>query len=166
MSSDPDDPRLKNLVRFYHRKNGHLSSAHDADDLFQDAWIQLNSPDTAPETQTMSHEQVVRRAARKAADRAFGKLRKRLSRGSASETALEFDPAECLPDTDMVIDLGNLILGLPRVERVIIELLRLGYRGKEIAKQLELSPQAVTRHKQKAIERLQHALGVSNHEAI
>lgn len=162
MSSDPLDPRLRNLVRFYHRKNGYLTSTHDADDLFQDAWINLNrlpSDEQASETNNTSPEQRVRRAARLASDRAFGKLRKRWSRGSASETALEFDPADCLPDADMVIDLRNQIRSLPNVERVIIELTRLGYRGNEIADQLELSPQAVTRHKQKAIQRLQQALG-------
>ena len=162
MSSDPHNPRLKNLARFYHRKNGYLTSTHDAEDLFQDAWINLNrlkSDEQVPETIDKSPEQRVRRAARLASDRAFGKLRKRWSRGSASETALEFDPADCLPDTDMVIDLRNQILSLPNTERVIIELTRLGYRGNEIADQLELSPQAVTRYKQKAIQRLQQALG-------
>lgn len=162
MSSDPDDPRLRNLVRFYHRRNSYLTVTHDAEDLFQDAWINLNrqeSDESTSETIEMSTEKRVRRAARLASDRAFGKLRKRWSRGSASEMALEFDPADCLPDADMVIDLQNQILSLPNVERVIIELTRLGYRGNEIANQLELSPQAVTRHKQKAIERLQQALG-------
>lgn len=162
MSSDPLDPRLKNLVRFYHRRNGHLTATHDAEDLFQDAWINLNRTESdtqSPENQLMSRDQLARRAVRLASDRAFGKLRKRWSRGSASETALEFDPADCLPDADMVIDLRNQIRSLPTQERVVIELTRLGYRGNEIADQLELSPQAVTRFKQKAIRRLRHALG-------
>jgi len=38
-------------------------------------------------------------------------------------------------------------------------MLRSGYDGSEIATQLKLSPQAVTRRKQRALERLRQILG-------
>ena len=72
---------------------------------------------------------------------------------------MEFDPAECAPDPDLVIDLKQQIESLPLDERLVIELLRRGYEGIEIAGLLELSPQAVTRRKQKAIEKLRQKLG-------
>jgi DNA-directed RNA polymerase specialized sigma subunit len=38
-------------------------------------------------------------------------------------------------------------------------MLRSGYEGTEIAQQLKVSPQAVTRRKQKALKRLRQTLG-------
>ena len=67
---------------------------------------------------------------------------------------MEFEPTDCLPDWDLIIDLRNQIESLPLEERLVIELMRRGYDGIEIAELLELSPQAVTRRKQKAIEKL------------
>lgn len=150
--------RIRSLVRQHYYRNKHLSPVHDVDDLFQDAWIHAktiesdNVPDSHPsklnpeetsETNGMSQEQTLRRAVGRAASRAFGKLRKRQSRGTATQVALEFDPADCLPDFASVIDLRNQIESLPDEERLVIELLRCGYDGIEIAKVLGLSTQAV-----------------------
>lgn len=159
MSQKTEDSRIRSLVKYHYIRNRHLSTTHDDDDLFQDTWIQLN--DAAPhgaEDEGMSQDQLLRRAVRRATDRAFGKLRKRCFRGTATETLLEFDPADCYPDHDLVMDLRSLIESLPIQERLVIELLRRGYDGTEIAELLELSPQAVTRRKQKAIEKLRHGL--------
>lgn len=161
MTLNSEDSAIRNLARYHYFRNRHLTSAQDADDLFQDAWIQLNHPPPANEEGDEESLDIrMKKAVRRATDRAFGKLRKRCSRGAPSETVMEFEPADCHPDPDLIIDLRNEIESLPLDERLVIEFLRLGYDGKEIAKQLELSPQAVTRRKQRAIARLRDRLNV------
>ena len=162
MSHHFDEARMRSLIRYHYQRNRHLSTIHDAEDLFQDAWIDLNEsqpergdPEVTPRTQ----EQVLRQAVGRAAERAFGKLRKRSQRGSAAEVQLEYEPSECVPDYGLVMDLTQQIESLPFDERLVIEMLRQGYEGSEIATKLELSPQAVTRRKQRALERLRLTLG-------
>lgn len=161
MSLNSEDSVMRNLARYQYFRNRHLTASQDAEDLFQDAWIHLNHSED--ETDSSADDQAsqtkrLRTAVRRATDRAFGKLRKRCVRGSASETTMEFEPADCEPDFDLVIDLRNQIESLPLDQRLVIELLQRGYDGAEIATLLELSPQAVTRRKQKAIERLRQKL--------
>ena len=164
MTLNSDDSVLRNLARYQDFRNRHLTSAQDADDLFQDAWIQFNHVEVDSTSTEADSEptqaQRLQKAVRRATDRAFGKLRKRCSRGAPSETTMEFEPANCEPDADLVIDLRNQIEALPLEERLVIELTRRGYEGTEIARLLELSPQAVTRRKQKALEKLRQKLGV------
>lgn len=162
MSQPFDAARMRSLIRYHYHRNKHLSAVHDAEDLFQDAWIDLNDsqpergdPATVPPTQ----EQLLRQAVGRAAERAFGKLRKRNLRGSAAEVQMEFEPSDCVPDHGLVMDLKQQIEALPCDERLVIEMLRSGYDGTEIATCLKLSPQAVTRRKQRAIERLRSTLG-------
>ncbi|MEZ6059020.1 MAG: sigma-70 family RNA polymerase sigma factor [Planctomycetaceae bacterium] len=164
MPLNSDDSLMRNLTRYQYFRNRHLSATHDADDLFQDAWIQFNHSDEEleefsedPQSQTLRLQKAVRRAT----DRAFGKLRKRCIRGGPAETTMEFEPADCEPDSDLIIDLRNEIESLPLDQRLVIEMLRRGYDGTEIARLLDLSPQAVTRRKQKAIERLRLKLDVA-----
>lgn len=161
MSQKSEHNRLRSLVACHYRRNRHLTPACDADDLFQESWIHLHQPSalaaTAVEDQP-SQEDRLRRAVRSATDRVFGKLRKRVVRGAAAERTLDFDPAECVPDQQLVLDLKQQIEALPAEERQVIEMLRCGYAGNEIAEQLCLSPQAVTRRKQRAIERLRQGL--------
>lgn len=162
MSQQFDDTRLRSLVQYHYRKNRHLTSACDAEDLFQESWIHLNQPVAEAaqfrHDQPMSQEDRLRRAVRAATDRVFGRLRKRVVRGAAAEMTLDFDPAECVPDHQLVLDLKQHIEALPPEERLVIEMLRSGYAGNEIAEELDVSPQAVTRRKQKAIERLRQGL--------
>ena len=163
MSLNSEDSVMRNLARYQYFRNRHLSASHDADDLFQEAWIQFNHSDDFKDESSedqFSQTQRLRKAVRQATDRAFGKLRKRCARGNAAETTMEFEPADCKPDSDLVIDLRHQIELLPLDQRLIIELLRRGYDGIEIAGLLELSPQAVTRRKQKAIEKLREKLDV------
>ena len=164
MSQSVDDSRLRSLIRYHYQRNRHLSALHDVEDLFQDAWIDLNhprpgSPDAEFVEEEISPEQALRTAVGRAAERAFGKLRKRSQRGSAAEVQLEFEPAECLPDQEQVLDLRQQIESLPADERLVIEMLRSGFDGTEIAAVLKLSPQAVTRRKQRALDRLRLSLG-------
>lgn len=166
MSQSTNDSRMRSLIRYHFQRNRHLTAVHDVDDLFQDAWIDLNHPRTEqPDAEEVSHEervtqeQALRHAVGRAAERAFGKLRKRNQRGSAAEVRLEFEPADCLPDYGLVLDLKQQIESLPSEERVVIEMLRSGFEGTEIAERLKLSPQAVTRRKQRALERLRNSLG-------
>lgn len=164
-----EESRIRNLVRQHYYRNRHLTSVHDDDDLFQEAWIHFHSPEpehTGGHNQTEDHsqedqasqDQLLQRAVRRAASRAFGKFRKRQVRGTATETALEFDPSESLPDSNLVIDLRNQIESLPTDERLVIKLVRYGYDGIEIAALLGLSQQAVSRRKQRAIEKLRRVL--------
>jgi len=163
MSLNSEDSLMRNLARYQYFRNRHLTASQDAEDLFQDAWINFHHSDgensSTPDDQN-SQARRLRKAVRRAADRAFGKLRKRCARGLASETTMEFEPTDYEPDFDLVIDLRNQIDSLPLEERLVIELLRHGFDGTEIARMLELSPQAVTRRKQKAIEKLRQKLGV------
>ena len=160
MTLDSDDSAMRSLARYQYFRHRHLTSAQDEDDLFQDAWIHFNhSFDDKSESDGPGLRLRLRKAVERATDRAFGKLRKRCVRGSPSETAMEFEPTECEPDLDLVIDLRNLIESLPAEERMVIELMRCGYDGTEIAGMLELSPQAVSRRKHKAIETLRRKLG-------
>ncbi len=163
MTLNSEDSAMRNLARYQYIRNRHLTASQDADDLFQDAWIQFNNAADVPDDQNDDPQVQVlflRKAVRRATARAFGKLRKRCARGAPAETTMEFDPANCEPDPDFVIDLRNIIDTLPPEERLVIEMLRRGYEGTEIAKLLKLSPQAVTRRKQKAIEKLRQKLGV------
>ena len=162
MTLNSEDSVMRNLARYQYLRNRHLTASQDADDLFQDAWIQFNHSEERPNDSNddpASQSIRMRRAVRRATDRAFGKLRKRCARGTPTETTMEFDPANCAPDPDLIIDLRNIIESLPLDERLVIEMLRCGYEGREIARLLELSPQAVTRRKQKAIEKLRQKLG-------
>lgn len=180
MSSDSDDivddqvldKRIRNLVRHHYFRNKHLTPVHDADDLFQDAWIYFHSSngslsnkasDDSKDCQ-LSQEFILQKAVRTAASRAFDKLRKRRSRGSATETRLEFEPAECIPDVSVVIDLQQLIESLPECERYVIEMLRCGFDGTEISDLLGVTPQTVSRRKHKAISRLRRMLEVRDAE--
>lgn len=170
---DPNE-RIRRLVRWHYFRNRHLSPIHDDDDLFQDAWIQLNSDNSnrlplegtkergSAEPKQPSREIMLRRAVNRAVSQAFGKLRKRMVRGTATEVALEFDPADCLPDSESVMDLRDEIDALPDEERAVIELLRVGYEGNEIAGMLGVKPQTVSRRKHKAISRLRRLLVVSD----
>ncbi len=162
MSHEFDDARMRSLIRYHYQRNKHLTSTHDAEDLFQDAWIDLNDSQQErgdPKSETPTQEQVLQQAVGRAAERAFGKLRKRSQRGSAAEVQIDFEPGECVPDYGLVLDLKQQIESLPSEERLVIEMLRSGYEGSEIATQLKLSPQAVTRRKQRALERLRQTLG-------
>lgn len=161
-----EEARIRSMVRQHYYRNRHLTPVHDDDDLFQDAWIHFHSPESGGNSNPQeehsetdqTQEQLLQRAVRRAASRAFGKLRKRIVRGSATEMPLEFDPSDSLPDSNLVIDLRDLIESLPHEERCIIKLLRAGYDGIEIAALLGLSQQAVSRRKQKAIARLKRVL--------
>lgn len=157
--------RIRSLVRLHYYRNRHLTCVHDDEDLFQDAWIQFNSSERSrtndqqtADTDQLSQDQRLKHAVRKAAGRAFGKLRKRRSRGTAIERSLEFEPEDCHPDFALVIDLRNQIESLPCEERMVIELMRCGFDGNEIAHQLHLSPQTVSRRKHKAISRLRRTM--------
>jgi RNA polymerase sigma factor (sigma-70 family) len=175
MQFEPSDrekeARIRCLVRQHYYRNRHLTPVHDDDDLFQDAWIHFHSQEPVATTVTQqseghseperTQEMLLRQAVRRAASRAFGKFRKRQARGTATETALEFDPSDSLPDSSLVIDLRNQIESLPDEEKTIIKLLRSGYDGIEIAALLGLSQQAVSRRKQKAISRLRSVLAQS-----
>jgi len=164
MSHQFDDARVRCLIRYHYQRNRHLSVIHDAEDLFQDTWIDIvdQQPEPCdPEAVPATQEQVLRQAVSRAAERAFGKLKKRSQRGSAAVVQMEHEPADCVPDHGLVMDLKQQIESLPADERLVIEMLRSGYDGTEIATQLKLSPQAVTRRKQRALERLRQALGES-----
>lgn len=160
MTLNSEDSLLRNLARYQYLRNRHLTPTQDADDLFQDAWIQLNHSeiDSNGGQDEASEIKKLQKAVRRATDRAFGKLRKRCSRGNPSETTMQMEPADCIPDPDLVIDLRNLIQSLPLEERLVMELIRRGYEGAEIATLMKLSPQAVTRRKQKAVEKLRRRL--------
>ncbi len=161
MTQKSADSGLRSLVQYHYRRNRHLTAACDADDLFQESWIHLNRSAAEPKAagaEEMSPEDCLRRAVRSATDRVFGRLRKRVQRGAAAEVSMEFDPSECITDRNLVLDLKQQIESLPPEERQVIEMLRSGYAGNEIAEELAVSPQAVTRRKQKAIERLRQGL--------
>ena len=161
MSLNSEDPRIRGLIRYYYRRNRHLSAVYDAEDLFQETWIDLHdfSAELPSQIPNVDEHQQIRQAVGRAAERAFGKLRKRCQRGPAGEVQLECDPADCIPDAGLVMDLKQQIDALPSDERLVIEMLRSGYEGTEIAQQLKVSPQAVTRRKQKALKRLRQTLG-------
>ena len=162
-----EQARIRRLVRQHYFRNRHLTPVHDDDDLFQDAWIHFHSQEREANKAHQSEEQqeeeptqneLMARAVSRAASRAFGKFRKRQARGTATEIALEFDPSDSLPDSNLVIDLRNQIDSLPDEEKMVIKLLRQGYEGIEIAALLGLSQQAVSRRKHKAIARLQKVM--------
>ena len=162
MSQNSEDSRIRSLVNYHYQRNRHLSVLHDPEDLFQDAWIDLKQTQTESAVDIQDPngpDRQLRQAVGRAAERAFGKLRKRCQRGSASVVSLGFEPADCVPDSGLVMDLKQQIESLPAEERLVIEMLRSGYEGSEIAEQLSLSPQTVTRRKQKALERLRQTLG-------
>ena len=162
MSQKSEDSRIRSLVQHHYQRNRHLSVLHDPEDLFQDAWIDLKQTQAegaVDEKDSIGSDHHVRQAVGRAAERAFGKLRKRCQRGSAFVVPLGFEPADCVPDSGLVMDLKQQIESLPAEERLVIEMLRSGYEGSEIAEQLNPSPQAVTRRKQKALEKLRQTLG-------
>ena len=162
MSQKSEDSRIRSLVQYHYQRNRHLSVLHDPEDLFQDAWIDLKQTqaENGVDVQdSIGPDRKMRQAVGRAAERAFGKLRKRCQRGTASEVSLGFEPEDCVPDSGLVMDLKQQIESLPVEERLVIEMLRSGYEGSEIAEQLSLSPQTVTRRKQKALEKLRQTLG-------
>lgn len=73
--------------------------------------------------------------------------------------SLGFDPADCVPNSELVMDLKLQIESLPAEERLVIEMMRSGYEASEIADQLSLSTQTVTRRKRSALEKLRQTLG-------
>lgn len=163
MSQENQDSRMRSLVQYHYLRNRHLTNLHDADDLFQEAWLdlkqsQLETNSTLPSEQTDHH---LRLAVGRAAERAFGKFRKRVQRGNANVVPLGLEPVESVPDFSQVIDLKHQIESLPPDEKMVIEMLRSGFDGMEIARQLDVSPQAVTRRKQRAIDKLRQVLGES-----
>ncbi len=94
MSHGPYDSALKNLSQYQYQRNRHLTAMYDAEDLYQDAWIQLNveSAETGIPAEQLTEEQKVRVAVSRASERVFGKLRKRCSRGSAAEVQMDYEP--------------------------------------------------------------------------
>jgi DNA-directed RNA polymerase specialized sigma24 family protein len=161
MSLNSDDSRIQKLIHYHYQRNKHLSPVFDNDDLYQETWIRLNdTSESAPGAPDgMPGADYVGQAVGRAVERVFGKLRKRSQRRSAGEVQLVCDPAACLPDTDLILDLRKQINDLPSDERLVIEMLRSGYEGAEIAKCLHVSRQSVTRRKQKALRRLREVLG-------
>jgi RNA polymerase sigma factor (sigma-70 family) len=158
MTLNSDDSFIQKLIHYHYQKNKHLSPIFDAEDLFQETWIRLNDQSGSPSAE-LSEEDLVCQAVDRAADKVFGKLRKRLKRKTAGEVQLECDPADCLPDKDLILDLKQQINDLPSDERLVIEMMRSGYEGEEIAGLLRVSRQSVTRRKQKALSRLRKFLG-------
>lgn len=162
MSQKSEDSRIRSLVQYHYRRNRHLSVLHDPEDLCQDAWIDLKQSQAegdVDEQNSNGSEHELRLAVGKAAERAFGKLRKRCQRGVSSVVPLSFEPEVCVPDDELVIDLKHQIESLPAEERLVIEMLRSGYERSEIAEQLSLSTQTVTRRKHRALEKLRQILG-------
>lgn len=162
MSQKSEDSRIRSLVQYHYQRNRHLSVLHDPEDLCQDTWIDLKQTQNTNAT----HQQelhgpgdTLRQAVGRAAERAFGKLRKRCQRGAAKVVALGFEPADCVPNSELVMDLKLQIESLPAEERIVIEMLRSGYDASEIASQLSLSTQTVTRRKRSALEKLRQTLG-------
>jgi RNA polymerase sigma factor (sigma-70 family) len=160
MSLNSDDSRIQKLVHYHYQKNKHLSPVFDAEDLYQETWVRLHDASENPPAAEagMPEEDPICQAVGRAAERVFGKLRKRSQRKTAGEVRLDCDLADCLPDTDLILDLRKQINDLPSDERLVIEMLRSGYDGAEIASRLNLSRQSVTRRKQKALRRLRDVL--------
>ena len=161
MSLNSDDSRIQKLIHYHYKKNKHLSPVFDAEDLYQETWIRLNdSSETPPAIPAgLPEEGLVCQAVGHAAEQVFGKLRKRSQRKTAGEVRLECDPADCLPDTDLILDLRKQINDLPSDERLVIEMMRSGYEGAEIASCLHVSRMSVSRRKHKALRRLREVLG-------
>ena len=153
-----DDSFIQKLIHYHYQKNKHLSPIFDAEDLYQETWIRLIDQSGSPSAE-LSEEDLVCQAVDRATEKVFGKLRKRLKRKTAGEVQLECDPADCLPDKDLILDLKKQINDLPSDERLVIEMMRSGYEGEEIAGLLRVSRQSVTRRKQKALRRLRKFLG-------
>ncbi|MCA9062757.1 MAG: sigma-70 family RNA polymerase sigma factor [Planctomycetaceae bacterium] len=160
MLPDATESELRDLVRPCYQRNRHLTATQDAEDLFQETWIQLHDSCPADPSPTghSSATDRIRWAVRRVTDRLFGRIRKRCFRGTPVDVSIEFDPEYVPPDRDLVIDLRDQIASLPREEREVMELLRRGHDGLEIARLMDLSPQAVARRKRSAIERLRRRL--------
>lgn len=162
MSQKSEDSRIRSLVQYHYQRNRHLSVLHDPEDLCQDTWIdlkQLQNADAAHPQDSQGPDDHLRQAVGRVAERAFGKLRKRCQRGVASVVSLGFDPADCVPNSELVMDLKLQIESLPAEERLVIEMMRSGYEASEIADQLSLSTQTVMRRKRSALEKLRQTLG-------
>jgi len=161
MSFNSDDSRIQKLVRYHYQRNKHLSPIFDAEDLYQETWIRLHDASESAPVALAGHpdDELICQAVGRAAEKVFGKLRKRSQRRTAGEVQLECDPADCLPDTDLILDLRKQIHDLPADERLVIEMMRSGYEGAEITSCLQVSRQSVTRRKQKALRRLRETLG-------
>jgi RNA polymerase sigma factor (sigma-70 family) len=161
MSFNSDDSCIQKLVHYHYQRNKHLSPVYDAEDLYQETWIRLHDASGSAAVVLDGHpdEDLVRQAVGRAAEKVFGRLRKRSQRRTAGEVQLECDPADCLPDTDLILDLRTQINDLPADERLVIEMMRSGFEGAEIASCLRVSRQSVTRRKQKALRRLRETLG-------
>ena len=80
MSQKSEDSRIRSLVKYHYQRNRHLSVLHDPEDLCQDTWVDLKqtqNADAVNQQDSQGPEDYLRQAVGRAAERAFGKLRKR-----------------------------------------------------------------------------------------